>query len=133
MKFRQPASRRTAWALWVCALALLLKAAMPMLASASAHAQGRALVEICTVYGVASVGLGAPDDDDSDAATHRPQHCALSALLAGSAPEPQALVWRLTPRLTDCAPGHDASASPPPIDACAAWVAQLRHGPPTGA
>ena len=120
---------------------------MPMLASASAHAQGRALVEICTVYGVASVGLGAADDhgnavtndtndtndDDSDAATHRPQHCALSALLAGSAPEPQALVWRITPRLADCAPGPDASAPPPTVDACAAWVAQLRHGPPTGA
>ena len=118
---------------------------MPMLASASAHAQGRALVEICTVYGVASVGLRAPDDhgsgnatnatndDDSDTATHRPQHCALSALLAGSAPEPQALVWRITPRLTNCAAGHNASAPPPPVDACAAWVAQLRHGPPTGA
>lgn len=122
-------------------LALLLKAAMPMLASASAHAQGRALVEICTVYGVVTVLANgadaqsaprAPDQnhDHDDGAAHGAQHCALTALLAWSTPEPQALVWRITPRPADRVTWHKAPAPPPTADACAAWVAQLRHGPP---
>ena len=116
---------------------------MPLLASASAHAQGRALVEICTVYGVASVasvGRGALDDHgsedsdgSSDSAAHRPQHCALTALLAWSAPELQQHVWRITPRQPDRATHLRVATAAPPVDACAAWVAQLRHGPPTGA
>ena len=40
-----PPSSSLRWALWVFAAALLLKAAMPMLASASAQAQGKAVVE----------------------------------------------------------------------------------------
>ena len=152
MKLPQPASRRAAWTLWVCALVLLLKAAMPMLASASAHAQRRALVEVCTAYGVTRVttaasdaaevfgasatslatsGHGSDDNDDSDAAAHRMQHCALTALLAWTAPVAPALAWRITPRLAHRATPHDALVQTLTTDACAAWIAQLRHGPPT--
>ncbi len=51
---RQHAPR---WALWLFVAALLLKSAMPLLANASAKMQGKALVEVCTVYGVSLVPL----------------------------------------------------------------------------
>ena len=81
MKFRHTPLR---WALWVFAAALLLKAAMPMLASASAHAQGKAVVEVCTVYGVSLVALDGQDPAPASdhLADHGDQHCALSALTA---------------------------------------------------
>ena len=43
VKIRQPSANR--WALWAFAMALLLKAAMPLLAAASAELQGKTLVE----------------------------------------------------------------------------------------
>jgi len=53
------ASRLTSW-LFVAAL--LLKSAVPMLASAAAGLQGRALADVCDVYGVdtSTLGAGAP-------------------------------------------------------------------------
>jgi len=50
------ASRLTSW-LFVAAL--LLKSAVPMLASAAAALQGRATAEVCDVYGVDMAKLGA--------------------------------------------------------------------------
>lgn len=128
MNFRQPSSR---WALWAFAAALLLKSAMPWLASASAEMQGKTLVEVCSVYGVALVPVGdeggKPASDHG--AAHGGEHCALSALtaLAGTAPPAvmlaaQGLHASPTPR------AHPSSQAP---DACATWVARLKHGPPT--
>ena len=127
MEHRKPFSR---WALWVFAAALLLKAAMPLLASASAQMQGKTLVEVCTVYGVAMVPL---DGDSHDTApdhgsAHGNEHCALTALTALAAPEPPVLDAAAVPRHAGVTPR--AHPSPQAPDACATWVARLKHGPP---
>ena len=130
MELRQPASR---WAAWAFAFALLLKAAVPMLASASAYAQGKALVEVCTVYGVATVGVDgrgtrpAPDH----AGAHGQDHCALTAVLALAALEPLALA--LPPETARRPVLGAPHRSPMAHDACAAWVARRKHGPPRSA
>ncbi|HEU4458782.1 MAG TPA: DUF2946 family protein [Methylibium sp.] len=116
------------WTAWVFALALLLKAAVPMLAGAAAEAQGRTLVEVCTVYGVEMVALDAGDSAPAEHATHGPEHCALGGLLLGGAPHaPPA--GRLALESCTVLP-TPAQPRPPAPDACAAWVAQLKHGPP---
>jgi len=117
------------WAAWAFALALLLKAAVPLLAAGSAHAQGKALAEVCTVYGVATVALdGAESAPASDhAAPHAADHCALGGLIAfapaGAPPTAVAM-----PDPTGSA--EPAQRSPQARDACATWVARLKHGPP---
>ena len=128
MNFRQPSSR---WALWAFAAALLLKSAMPWLASASAEMQGKTLVEVCSVYGVALVPVG--DQSSKQAPDHAPahggEHCALTALAVLGTSELRALA--------PAALASQGSRSPPARpgsqahDACAAWVARLKHGPPT--
>jgi hypothetical protein len=128
VKFRHTSSR---WALWVFAAALLLKAAMPMLASASAHAQGKAVVEVCTVYGVSLVALDGQDPVPAPdhLAEHGAQHCALSGLTALIEPPIAAAAMTLqAPSPTESAP--PARAAPRAPDASAAWVARLEHAPP---
>ena len=127
MKFRHPSSR---WALWVFAAALLLKAAMPMLASASAHAQGKAVVEVCTVYGVSLVALDGQDQAPATdhLAAHGDQHCALSALTA--LVEPDVGTQLALPAPLPVAPAPRVQAPPLVADASAAWIARLKHGPP---
>lgn len=128
MIFRKPSSR---WALWVFAAALLLKAAMPLLASASAQLQGKTLVEVCTVYGVSLVPLGAQWQEPApgQASAHASEHCALTALTALAAPEPPMLASDpVLLRETSKSRAHPSSQAP---DACATWVARLKHGPPT--
>ena len=129
MKFRHPSSR---WAFWVFAAALLLKAAMPMLASASAHVQGKAVVEVCTVYGVSLVALDGQDQAPAPAtdhlAAHGDQHCALSALTALI--EPHVGMRLALPAPLPIEPARRALAPPLAADASAAWIAQLKHGPP---
>ena len=129
MTSRHLASR---WAAWAFALALLLKAAVPMLASVSAQAQGKTLVEVCTVYGVATVALddsGEPKPVPADhAGAHGSEHCALSAVLALAAPEPGPVIAAVS-ALTSSAP--PARAGVPTPDAEADWIARLKHGPPS--
>jgi hypothetical protein len=127
MNNRQPLSR---WAIWAFALVLLLKAAVPLLASASAELQGKALAEVCTVYGVATVALDgqdAPPMPEHGGGAHGGEHCTLSALLALSAPEPQAPALPVPQRAASRPVSHPDSQAP---DACATWVARLKHGPP---
>jgi hypothetical protein len=130
MKLHKPSTR---WALWVFAAALLLKAAMPLLASASAQMQGKALVEVCTVYGVSQVPPGGQEQEPASghAPAHGNAHCALNAMTALSTVEPSLPAVApvslrktsvLRPRAPDQAP-----------DACAIWVARLKHGPPRSA
>ena len=127
MNFRKPSSR---WALWAFAAALLLKSAMPWLASASAQMQGKTLVEVCTVYGVSLVapnGKGGEPmpDHPSD---HGSEHCALTALTAFSTVEPPTFApAKVEPREAVAPRAHRSSQAP---DACATWVARLKHGPP---
>jgi hypothetical protein len=61
------ASRLTSW-LFVAAL--LLKSAVPMLASAAAASQGRATAEVCDVYGVDTSMLGRRSIETAAAASH---------------------------------------------------------------
>jgi hypothetical protein len=130
MKLRKPSSRR---ALWVFAAALLLKAAMPLLASASAQMQGKALVEVCTVYGVSQVPPGGQEQGPASghAPAHGNEHCALNAMTALATGEPSlpavaSVSLRETAARRPRAPGHAP-------DACAIWVARLKHGPPRSA
>lgn len=118
------------WALWVFAAALLLKSAMPFLASASAQLQGKALVEVCTVYGVALV----PQTGDNHelpadhAGGHGGEHCALTALpvLATAEPPVPAPVALASGSVVPLGAHPSSSAH----DAAAAWVARLKQGPP---
>ena len=127
MIFRKPSSR---WALWLFAAALLLKASMPLLASASAQLQGKTLVEVCTVYGVSLVAQagGATEPAPGHPSDHGGEHCALSALTVLAQLEPPVLAPAVVPLYAASPPrAHPSSQAP---DACATWVARLKHGPP---
>ena len=116
MNFRQPSPR---WALWVFAAALLLKSAMPWLASASAQMQGKTLVEVCTVYGVSLVapGGGTGEPAPEHASDHGSEHCALTALTALAPIEPA--VFAAVPVLL-------RAASPPRAHPSSAGARRLR-------
>jgi hypothetical protein len=129
VSIRQSLTKR--WALWAFAMALLLKAAMPLLATASAELQGKTLVEVCTVYGVSLVPLESPGQQPAPEpmAQHGGEHCVLTALAALAAPEPPVPGVAAAPQRETVAPGAHPSSQAP--DACATWVARLKHGPPT--
>jgi hypothetical protein len=128
VKFCKPPT--ALWALWAFALVLLLKAAMPLLASASAQVQGKTLVEVCTVYGVSLVPLDgqSPEPAPEPMAQHGGEHCTLTALAALALSEPPAL--GVAPGLMREASAPRAHPSSQAPDACATWVARLKHGPP---
>jgi hypothetical protein len=117
--------------LWVFAAALLLKAAMPFLASASAQMQGKALVAVCTVYGVSLVPLAGDNHEPApeEARDHGGEHCALTALTAlATADSPDRAS---APVAKPGVAPLDAHPIAPARDASATWVARLKHGPPT--
>ena len=121
------------WAIWAFALVLVLKTAVPLLASASAQWQGKALAEVCTVYGVATVALDGQDSapvPEHGSAAHGGQHCTLTALMALPVPGLQALA---VPGPQGAVPTLVFHSSPQAPDACATWVARLKHGPPSSA
>jgi len=128
MHFRK---RSSSWAIWVFVAALLLKSAMPFLAQASAQLQGKALVEVCTVYGVSLM----PADDDTgqkpgrdQAFKHSHEHCALTTLGGFASADPTTIAVVPVAQLDSSRPhAHPSSQAP---DACATWVARLKHGPP---
>lgn len=131
MKLRQPSSR---WALWAFAAALLLQSAMPWLANASAQLQGRTLVEVCTVYGVALVqpvpgATGSAGDPADHPSAHTGAECALTALAALGVVDPPLQAPLPALRREAASPRAPASSQAP--DACAGWVARLQHGPPS--
>jgi hypothetical protein len=121
--------------LWMLAMLLVLKAAVPLLASASAMQRGVALAEVCSVYGVrvgmphehADAQSDAPAPKGSDHASG--EHCTLtpvlgSGLLAASAIA--AVLLRVpadvrTVQLVDVPPLPDASRG---------WLADRAHAPP---
>lgn len=119
------------WTLWVFAAALLLKAAMPFLATASAHMQGKALVEVCTAYGVALVSPnGETHEHPADPATpqHDGDHCVLSALPLLASGEPPVLQLPGVSANLELKQAPRSAAAPP--DAIALWAALQKHGPP---
>jgi hypothetical protein len=146
--------RLARWTVHVAVFVLLLKAAVPLLASVAAQAQGRGVAEICDVYGVAlpsqqahvghaehahhaghtghasdagHPGHGEPGSDSR----HRGDHCVLTAL--------STLVTPASLEGVDLAVGdealaytHLASDHPDRApDASARWAVLLKHGPPT--
>jgi hypothetical protein len=123
---RRPLPFSSRFALWLFACALLLKAAVPLLASASAEAQGKALVEVCTVYGVKTITLDGDTAPDHQA-THAGDHCALSAVMALAAPH-AAVAAKVAPRAPQVLPAP--RVAPVAADASARWRAQLKQGPP---
>lgn len=122
---RHPSSR---WAICAFAVALLLRAAMPLLATASAHAQGKALVEVCTVYGVALLPLAGQGEKPARGHDAHAEPCALTALVVLASAELPAL--DTVPAPAGQVAAMRAHAPPPACDACAAWAARLQHGPP---
>jgi predicted lipid-binding transport protein (Tim44 family) len=153
---RWPAGSR--FLLWVAVCALLLKSAMPMLASTAAYAQGKPVAEICAVYGVAPPAAATPDPSqraahaghDAQAAqvahaathaghsqqhgshqatAHGAEHCALVALAAFAAGD----------TLSAVLPAATPVVRAPPLalvaihDASAKWFARMKQGPPVRA
>jgi hypothetical protein len=141
---------RSAWlrhrAIFVMVCALLLKAAVPMLASGAALAQGKSVAEVCTVYGVATLSAQAAQhahhmhhphgeagggDHSQHAASHGGDHCALAGLAAlAAADEPARLVLPPVHRRHDPPVFSGLRETP---DTCALWVARLKQGPPPAA
>jgi hypothetical protein len=148
---RHPGARRLTS--WLFVAALLLKSAVPMLASAAAGLQGKATAEVCDVYGVdmssrdahahhadhaghahhvhgdamAADSAPAPSPHGPTSRVGHGDHCALSALAFAIAAETSAPAAPLAEPLLALS-GHGHSAAP--VDAAARWAAQLRHGPP---
>lgn len=123
--FRIPHPR--AW-LWAMVALLLLKAAVPLLATVAAHGRDVALVEVCSVYGVRTVPVDGPAEP---AAPHSAadSHCTLASLLGPWAPVPAAALPQLPTAEAATAsfvvPGH-----PAPADASQRWLTARLHAPP---
>jgi hypothetical protein len=121
-------------ALWAAVCALLLKAAMPVLATGAAKARDVAVADICSVYGVVALQpVSHPQGSDGQGSPggtrHALDHCALTGLATlaffGGAEPP------LLPPSDEAAAGPRISvAYSAARDDCAAWAAQLHHGPP---
>jgi len=138
-----PSSR---FALWAAVCALLLKAAVPMLAAGAAQMRGVSVADVCTVYGVTLAGAShhehaghahhhvdpSGDDDHSShsAAEHSGDHCALTALAALAVPD---TAMPAVARAYSVPSEPRVETSDTFRDACASWVAQLKHGPPVTA
>ena len=124
------------WPFWALAFALLLKAALPLLAAASAGVQQRPLAEVCSVYGVAIAAAttqpsdGAPGHGESPAA-HHADACPLLALAAFGAAPGAVPTAAPVPAALGGVPAAAATSHPP--DAAARWATRLKHGPPTAA
>lgn len=119
---------------WVVVAALLLKAAVPLLAVAAARAQGHALVEICSVYGVKTVAVdvqGQPVDADPHDAAEAGPHCTLAAVLA--------VAGTVSAVIGSPYAGVQGRERPPEHlppnrrDRTACWLASLTHAPPSRA
>ena len=145
--------RARAWRSWtvgVAVFALLLKAAVPMLASAAAHLQGVPVAEVCDVYGVQTVlsghvhdhaaehhaGHAGHDDTPADKGSHASAgdattHCALVALGALASAHP--LAGPVSSHQSETSSPAKPALEPPGRDATALWVARMKQGPPVAA
>jgi hypothetical protein len=153
-----PASRLAAWA-WLLAATLVFKSFVPLLAATAAQMQGKAVADVCAVYGVRLATASAHDHHDSshamghaeghvhggalpagdtspirphepaDHAAHAQDHCALTGL--------SACAVFAAPLLTLAGwlePGQVLAAavesSDLPRDAMARWLMLRLHAPP---
>jgi len=150
---RRTSSRLT---VWLFAALLLAKGAVPFLATAAAQLHGKAVADICPIYGVALPAVaaidphaahhhhhaahadevaatqGAAGNDGGDGPlrhdTRGGDHCVLTALATFAA---DTAVVMPAPAAQSTAARAVASAELRPIaDAAARWAALLGHGPP---
>ena len=146
-----------AWA-FVLVATLAFKSFVPLLAALSAELQGKAVADVCAVYGVrlapvldhaavshamhhahgvadtpmAASPSTAPDPAPADHAEHARDHCALTALAIGAmfAPALSGLVdWRAAAAI---GPGFADPVSAL-RDASARWLTLRVHAPPARA
>ena len=136
-------------ALWLLAIVLAMKAALPMLAAVSAGLQDKTVAEVCPVYGVQTVALVSSTGDDAQGADHeaashhghphpsghdgggphRGEHCALGALpaFAGAAEA------GIAPPPASADAGRPVASPAAALlrpDAAARWAGLIGHGPP---
>ena len=155
---RIPRTRqRAAWAFLIAAT-LVFKSFVPLLAVASAQMQGKAVADICSIYGVrlapaagghvhdgaahamghaghmagmempASGGATSPHDPD-DHVAHAQDHCALTGLAACAVFA--ATLWVLADWLAgDGGRAAFLDSAGPPRDASARWLILRLHAPP---
>jgi hypothetical protein len=116
---------------WLLALIVFLKAAVPLLAAASARERGVSLAEVCSVYGVRTVapeqGLDTPKPAQSEHAGS--EHCALTPLLgtAVHASPPVAAVRLHAPAKARLQrPAEPLAQSNASFD----WLVARTHAPP---
>ena len=153
-----PAGRRAAWAC-LLVVTLAFKSFVPLLAAAAAQMQGKAVADICAVYGVRLVmvsthahqesvhamghpaghvlGVSMPETvsapsqphEPNDHAEHAQDHCALTGL-STCAVFPAAL-WSLVGwREPRQRMWNGVDTVDPPRDAIARWLMRRLHAPP---
>jgi hypothetical protein len=120
--------------MWLLVLALLAKAAVPLMAVAASKQQGVALAEVCSVYGVRTIatGWGAQGSDDAPASGEHhtdSAQCVLSSLL-GSEPPPVAATPRPREVKQPLLARRQIGSTPLSLDASRRWLAAQLHAPP---
>jgi hypothetical protein len=131
------------FASWATICALVLRAAVPLLAAGAAQLRGVSVAGVCPIYGVALPGASADkhtghehhlaghsqheDGPAHSGAVHTGDHCALTALAALTAP---CMVARVAAQAQVAVPDTPSATCSAFRDACATWVARLKHGPP---
>jgi hypothetical protein len=137
---------------WLAVFILLMRSAVPALATSVAHWRGVSVAEVCAAYGVAlptvpATGhpehghLHARGNDgeakpgshgfpDHDAAVHGGDHCALAASAALPAHGEVAAIPGAAPGSVPSG-SHDAGTCW--FDPFKAWAARLEHAPPVPA
>jgi hypothetical protein len=138
------------WVCWIALAALLLRGAMPLLATGAAHLQGVDVGSVCPVVGVvlpepfrdAHAGHGhhavdpaepvdAGEHAPGSGATHEGDRCAITALaeFAGWHAELVAVAGHQQPTVVSSV----EQRRPDWADGSAMWVAGHKQGPPSSA
>jgi len=134
------------WVLWAAVGVLMLRAAMPLLATAAAQLRGVPVGEVCDVYGVnlptASEGVhsghahhlaglaghgGHAGHGSNPSSPHSEERCALTALGTLASP---CVALAVNVHASAEVAGTAPSVPTQFHDACATWVARLKQGPP---
>lgn len=130
---RKHRTHHPAW-FWALALLVLVKAAVPLLATVAAGARGVDLVEVCSIYGTRTVEVTAQADEKSapPATGHgiADGHCALSSVLGPTAPSVHAESLAVVPK-SEAARLHAPRAALDRADPVLRWLVGRLHAPPS--
>jgi len=117
--------------LWLLVLMVFFKAAVPLLAAASARERGVSLAEVCSVYGVHTVAPEQGSESLKPAQSEHAvsEHCALTPLLASAvlASPPVAAVRLHAPAQAQLQRPAELVAQ---SDASLDWLVARTHAPP---